>query len=89
MGTYHKGSFRGGSNIYLNLITCDDKVFIPSIIQSYILHWYHTYIFHLGMDITDAMVSQHLYWPGIINPVQKEGKNCDTCQQTNGQIKIW
>ena len=29
-GTYHKGSFCGGSNIGLNLITCDDKTIIPS-----------------------------------------------------------
>ena len=24
-GTYHKGSFFGGSNSYLNLMTCEDK----------------------------------------------------------------
>ena len=28
-GTYHKGYFRGGSNIYLNLITFEDKTVIP------------------------------------------------------------
>ena len=28
-GTYHKGSFHVGSNIDLNLITCEDKVVIP------------------------------------------------------------
>ena len=25
---YQKGYFRGGSNIYLNLMTCKDKIFI-------------------------------------------------------------
>ena len=28
-GTYHKGYFCGGSNNYLNLITCEDKIVIP------------------------------------------------------------
>ena len=28
-GTYQKGSFCGGSNIQLNLITCKDKIVIP------------------------------------------------------------
>ena len=28
-GTYKKCSFRGGSNIYLKLITCKDKIVIP------------------------------------------------------------
>ena len=38
MGTYQKGYFRGGSNIRINIITCKDKVFISTILQSYILH---------------------------------------------------
>ena len=37
-GTYHTFSFRGGSNIYLNLITCEEKGFIPCILSSYVLH---------------------------------------------------
>ena len=28
--TYHMGSFSGGSSIYPKLITCEDKIFIPS-----------------------------------------------------------
>ena len=27
--TYHKGYFRGGSNIDIKLITCEDKIVIP------------------------------------------------------------
>ena len=50
--TYQEGYYRGGSNIYLKLITCKDKILIPSKIQSYVLHWYHTYIFHTGIDRT-------------------------------------
>ena len=33
MGTYNKGSFNGGSNINLNYISCEDNLFIPSILQ--------------------------------------------------------
>ena len=32
------------------------------------------------MDRTEAMICQHLYWPGIRPDVQKELNNCDTCQ---------
>ena len=49
-GTYQNDSFCGGSNIYLNLITCEDKVVILSKFQSYELHWEHTYLIHAGMD---------------------------------------
>ena len=45
-GAYQKVSFRGGININLNLIICEDKIVIPSILQSYVLHWYHTYLLY-------------------------------------------
>ena len=81
MGRYHKVSFCGGKNIYLNLITCEDNIFIPSILQSYVLHWYHTYLFHPGVDRTEVMIRQHLYWPGIRKSVRKEVTNYGTCQR--------
>ena len=80
-GTYHKGSFHGGSNIDIKLITCKDKIGIPSIPQSYILHWYHTYLLHPGMDRTEAMIHQYLYQTNIRYSVCKEVTNCDTCQR--------
>ena len=58
---YHKGYFYGGSNIDVNLITCEDNIFIPEILQSYVLHWYHTYLLRPGMDITKAMIGQHFF----------------------------
>ena len=78
-GTYHKDYFSGGSNIDLNLIKCEDKFVIPSIIQIYILHWYHRYLFHPGMHITEAMIQHDFYKPGIRDVIRKEVTNCDTC----------
>ena len=34
------------------------------------------------MDLTEAMIFQHLYWKVIQYSIQKEVKNCDTCQHT-------
>ena len=33
-GMHQKGYFHGGSNIDLNLITCEDKIVIPSILKN-------------------------------------------------------
>ena len=60
-GAYQTGYFCGGCNIYLSLITCEDNISIPSILQSYVLHWYHTYLLHTLMDIMEAVIFQHLY----------------------------
>ena len=77
--------FKG--NIDLNLIACEDKVVIPSNLQSYLLHWYHTYILHPGMDRTKAIICQYFYWTNIINTFQREVSNCDTCQRTKRSNK--
>ena len=79
-GTCHKGSLRGGSNIDFNLITCKDKIVVPSKLQSYVLHWYHMYLLHPRMDRTELMVCQHFYWLNIRDAVRKEVNNCDTFQ---------
>ena len=60
-GTYQEGFFRGGINIDLSLITCKDNVVILSILQSYVLRWYHTHLLHIVMDRTEAMIFQNLY----------------------------
>ena len=85
--TYYKGSFCGGSNICINLITCKDDIVIPSTLWSYVLHYYHTYIFHPEMDRTEAMICQHFYWPVIRDYVQKKVYNCDTFQGTKWSNK--
>ena len=77
---YQTVSFRGGSNININLITCEGNIFIPSILQIYILHWYHMYLLHTGIDKIEAIIFLHLYWPGIRKYIRKELANCDTFQ---------
>ena len=86
-GKYHKGYFCGGINSDLKLITCKDKIVIPSILQSCVLYWYHMYLFHPGTDRTEAIIHQQLYWIGIRDAVRKEVNNCDTCQRTKGSNK--
>ena len=58
---YQEGSFRGGSNIDLILITCKYKIVILPILQSCVLNWYYMYHLYPGIDRTEAMIYQHLY----------------------------
>ena len=79
---YQPGYFRGESNISLKIIMCEDNIGIQSIIQSYVLHWYHMYILQTVMERTVAMICQHFYWPGIRKAFWKEETNYDICQCT-------
>ena len=77
---YIKGYFRGGQNT-TNLVTFNDKIVTPQILQRCVVKWYHTYILHPGLDRMEAMIHQHFYCPGIIKTVQKEFTKCDVCQR--------
>ena len=81
-GTYQKHSFCGGSNIDLKLITCKNKIVILSKLKSYVIHRYHIYILHTGMDRTDAMIFQIFYCPRNSPDILKKVTKCDTCQRT-------
>ena len=75
---YQNGSSCVEINIDLYLITCEDNIFIPLIIISYVLHWHHKYLLHPGTERTEATINQHLYCPRIRNDLQKELNNYDT-----------
>ena len=52
------------------------------MLQSYVLHWYHTYPLCPVMYRLEAMIIQHFYWPSIRKFTQKEVTKCDTFQHT-------
>ena len=87
LGQCKKYYFPRESSIHLNLITCEYNIFILSMLQRYIIHWYYIFILHPGMDRTETIFCQHLYCPRIINSVWKEVTNCGTCQHTKWSNK--
>ena len=63
-----------------------DKIDIIHKLQKYVVKWYHTYLLHTGLDLTEVIIRQHLYWPGIIEAVHKEVTGYDTCQHIKWSI---
>ena len=61
---FTKSSFRGVRNT-IDILTYKDKIVIPQKLQKYAVKRYHTYLIHPGLDQTEAMIFQHLYWPGL------------------------
>ena len=55
------------------------------MLQSYELNWYHKYLFHTGLDITEAIIYQYLYCTTFRKSVYKVVSCCDTCQ--NKKVK--
>ena len=44
---------------------CKDAIVIMTILQSYALSWYRTNLLHPYMHTMEAIIHQHLYWPGM------------------------
>ena len=76
---YKRGSFCGGNNT-INLITYNNKIFVPYKLQKYIVKWYHTYLLDPRQNQTESTILQNLYWPGIRESTQKEVTNFYICQ---------
>ena len=80
--TYKQCSFHGGRNTTNNIITCSDKIVIPSKLQNYAVIWYYTYLFHPGMGLTVTTIHQCFYQSGLRKSIRKEILNYGTCQLT-------
>ena len=55
---------------YLPKMLCKFNIAIPSILKRYVVHWYYTYLLHLGILRMKAMIGEYLYWPDITDAVR-------------------
>ena len=60
---------------------------IPQKLQNYVVHWYHKYLLHAGMDRTEAMIHQPLFFRGISRAVQRCFNQCDSLHR-NKKVKV-
>ena len=67
------------------LIFKNDKIVVPTIIQKYVVNWYHTYLLHPGTECTEANISQHYYWTNLTDNILTHIKVCDTFQKNKKQ----
>ena len=81
---YIKGYSRGGQN-NINIVTSNDKIIIPQLLQRYVVKFYHTYLFHLGLDRTEAMIFNIFTGPALEKLSVRKSRSvaCDNIQ--NGQ----
>ena len=77
---YHVKSFRGGRNTHM-LVCKNDKMFMPTMIESYVVNWYHKYLLHLGADCTEETIIQHYYWTNLREKIRTHIKVYKTCQK--------
>ena len=58
---------------------------MTEIIRNCVVNWYHTYLLHLVTDHTEAIVTQHYYWPNLRDDIRTHIKVCKNCQKNKKQ----
>ena len=56
----------------------------PTILQKYVVKWYHTYLLHISMGCTEATISQQ-YCPDLRDKLCNQIKVLQTCQKNKNQ----
>ena len=65
----------------VQLITHEDKIYVPRKLQQRVLNWYHYYLNHPGGKRLYNTLKQICHWKGMANQAADFCKKCKTCQQ--------
>ena len=70
-----------------DLITENEKIYIPDSLQARVVAWYHEYLSHPGQNRTEQTLRQHFTWPKLRQHVEYYCKTCKSCQKNKRQKK--
>ena len=62
------------------LITKENRIVLPKVMQKKAVEWYHQVLMHPGETRTELTMAQHFCWKGMRNTVTNVCKKCASCQ---------
>jgi transposase InsO family protein len=71
----------------VEVITYNDKIYIPHHLQQRVVAWYHEYLAHPGQSRTEATIRQNFTWPKLRDHVNYFCSTCPQCQIYKKQRK--
>ena len=69
------------------LLSYQNKIVIPKVLQKKITQWYHTQLCHPGETRTEQTIRMNFVWKGLRETVQDICSRCHTCQLTKKSSK--
>ena len=73
--SYQNQTFHGAGKTY-DLTCKNNRIVIPNILKQRILDWYYTALVYSERDRTERKISQHIYWKGMHEDIEKYCKKC-------------
>ena len=89
MTPYTDSMISMGGGTTKQLACYKDKIVIPKMLQKHVIDWYHTVLFHPGINRTEETISQHLWWPKMRDQITKYYQACPTCQKNKRKHKMY
>ena len=65
----------------VELVTYEDKIYVPKSLHCKTLEWYHDYLNHPGGDRLYHTLQMVCYWKGMLTQAANFCKRCDDCQR--------
>ena len=63
------------------LITRNEKIVVPAVLQSKTVEWYHHTLMHPGEKRLELTIGQHFYWKKMREHIESHTKKCEVCQR--------
>jgi len=61
------------------LITKNDKIYVPKYLQHKCAEWYHLTLVHPGEQRLELTIAQHYTWIGLKSTCERVCKRCENC----------
>ena len=71
----------------VDVIYYKDKVYVPYVLQTCIISWYHDYLRHPSHTHMEETIKGIFYWPKMRNQIERYVKTCHDCQLSKKQHK--
>jgi hypothetical protein len=65
----------------INLITYNNRIFIPRAQLEHMVCWYHLHLQHAGLTCLFQTISMHFYHPQLHRTISNIVRTCDSCQR--------
>ena len=64
----------------VEVVTYNDRIYIPSSLWKDTMNWYHHYLQHPGASRMERTLGSVVYWPGMSKDIRRLCTTCKLCQ---------
>ena len=65
----------------IEIVTYEDKIYVPKILRKRTIEWYHYFLNHPGGDRLYKTINRVCYWKGMSSQANNFCQKCKECQQ--------